>query len=49
MIRFTIHMPEGLHEMLCWLAYKERRSRQTIVLEILEKALVDVKNEEKEN
>lgn len=42
MIRLTIRISEQLHEKLRWLAYKERRSQQVLLEEILEKALADV-------
>ena len=42
MVRLTIRMPDELHERLRWLAYKERRSQQTIVLELLQKGLARV-------
>lgn len=42
MIRLTIRIPEELHEKLRWLCYKERRSQQVILEEILEGALADV-------
>jgi predicted transcriptional regulator len=43
MIRLTIRISDQLHEKLRWLCYKERRSQQVILVEILEKALADVK------
>ncbi len=43
MVRYTIRMPDELHEKLRWLAYKERRSQHDIMLEVLEKALAEVK------
>jgi predicted DNA-binding protein len=42
MVRLTIRMPDELHEKLRWLVYKERRSQQTIVLELLQKGLEKV-------
>jgi predicted transcriptional regulator len=42
MIRLTIRVSEELHEKLRWLAYKERRSQQVLLEELLEKALADV-------
>ncbi len=41
--RFTIRIPDELHEKLRWVAYKERRSIQTQLLELIKKALADVK------
>jgi plasmid stability protein len=35
-------MPEDIHEKLRWQAYKERRSQQAILLEIVTKALEKV-------
>ena len=43
MVRLSLRVSEELHEKLRWLAFKERRSQHTIVLEILEKALANVK------
>lgn len=43
MVRYTIRMSDELHEKLRWRAYKEHRSQHDIMLEILEKALVNVK------
>ena len=42
MIRMTLRLPEELHEKLRWLAYKERRSQHSIVLELIEKRLAKV-------
>ena len=42
MVRLTIRMSDELHERLRWLSYKERRSQQELLIEILEKALADV-------
>ena len=42
MIRLTIRISDELHEKLRWLAYKERRSQQVLLEELLEKALADV-------
>jgi len=42
MVQLTLRLPDELHEKLRWLAYKERRSQQVIMLEILEKALAKV-------
>lgn len=43
MVRLTIRISEELHEKLRWLSYQGRRSQQTMLVEILEKALADVK------
>jgi predicted HicB family RNase H-like nuclease len=43
MERLTLRLPDELHAKLRWLAYKERRSLNSILLEVLEKALADVK------
>ena len=43
MIRLTIRISEELHEKLRWLAYKERRSQQVLLEEIIEKALEKIK------
>ena len=43
LVRLTIRLPEELRERIRWLAYKERRSVNSILLEVIEKALVDVK------
>lgn len=48
MVGFTVRMPEKMHEKLRWLAFKERRSQHAVVMEILEKALADVKVPEEE-
>ena len=42
MMRLTIRISDELHEKLRWLAFKERRSQQVILVELLEKALADV-------
>ncbi|MHB9132616.1 MAG: ribbon-helix-helix protein, CopG family [Armatimonadota bacterium] len=39
MIRFTMRLPDELHEKVRWLAFKERRSQHEIILEALEKAM----------
>lgn len=49
MVRFTLRMPEELHEKLRWLAFKQRRSQQVVLMEIIEKALADVKVPEEES
>ena len=38
MVQLTLRIPEELHEKIRWLAYKERRSQQTLILEALETA-----------
>ena len=43
MFRFSVRMPEEMHAKLRWLAYKQRRSIHAIVMEILVKALADVR------
>lgn len=50
MVRLTIRISEELHEKLRWLAYKERRSQQILLEEIIEKALakIEVPKEAKE-
>jgi len=48
MVRLTIRIPDELHEKLRWLSYRERRSQQILLQEILEKALADVKLPEEE-
>jgi len=49
-VRLTIRISEELHEKLRWLAYKERRSQQILLEEIIEKALakIEVPKEAKE-
>lgn len=43
MTRLTIRISEELHEKLRWMAFKERRSQQVLLEEILEKALGEVR------
>jgi len=43
MVRYTIRLPDELSDKLRWLAYKQRRSQHSIVLELLEKGLKDVR------
>lgn len=43
MIRLTIRIPNELHDKIRWLSFKERRSQQVLVVEILERALAGVK------
>jgi predicted DNA-binding protein len=42
MPKLTLVVPEEVHEKLRWLSYKQRRSQQTILLEIVQKALARV-------
>ena len=42
MVRLTIRISDELHEKMRWLAFRERRSQQVLLVEILEKALADV-------
>jgi predicted DNA-binding protein len=42
MPKLTLVVSEELHEKLRWLSYKQRRSQQMILLEIVEKALAKV-------
>ncbi len=42
MIQLSLRLPDELYEKLRWLAYKERRSQHSIILQILEKALAKV-------
>jgi predicted transcriptional regulator len=49
MVRLTIRISEELHEKLRWLAFKERRSQQVLLVEIMEKALADVKVPQEDN
>lgn len=48
MIKLTIRLSEELHEKLRWVSYKERKSQQVLLVEIIEKALADVKPPEGE-
>lgn len=43
MKRVTVKVTDKTHEKLRWLSYKERRSQQVIVEEILKRALAKVK------
>lgn len=49
MIRLTIRISDELHEKLRWLCFRERRSQQVLLAEILEKALADVQVPEEES
>jgi predicted DNA-binding protein len=42
MVRLTIRITDETHEKLRWLSYKERRSQQVILEEMIEKALAKV-------
>ena len=42
MVRLTIRISDEMHEKLRWLSYKQRRSQQVILEDILEKALAKV-------
>ena len=42
-ISLTIRVSNELHEKLRWISYKERRSQQVILVELLEKVLAEVK------
>lgn len=48
MVRLTLRLPDEVHEKIRWLSYKERRSMQAIITELLENALkeIDVQKEE---
>ena len=48
MTRITIRISYELHDKLRWLSYKERRSQQILIEEIIEKALADVRVPEEE-
>lgn len=43
MKRITLRMSDELHQKLRWLAFKERCSQHSIVLELVEKALAKVR------
>jgi len=43
MIRLTIRIPDELHDKLRWFCFKERRSQQIVLAEMIEQALKDVK------
>jgi predicted DNA-binding protein len=49
MVRLTIRITEELHEKLRWLSFRERKSQQVLLVEIIEKAVakVDVPKEAK--
>jgi predicted DNA-binding protein len=43
MRRITLRIPDEIYEKLRWLSYRDRQSQHAIIMEILEKALNDVK------
>lgn len=47
--RLTLRIPDELHEKLRWLSYKNRKSVNSILLDVLEKALAGVKVPEEED
>jgi predicted transcriptional regulator len=42
MVRLTLRISDELHEKLRWLAFRERRSQHSIMVELLEKGLAKV-------
>lgn len=42
MANMTLRLPDDLYEKLRWLAYQERRSQHSIVIQILEEGLKNV-------
>jgi predicted HicB family RNase H-like nuclease len=42
MERFTLRLPEEVYEKIRYLAYKERKSQNTVIIEVLAKALESV-------
>ena len=42
MVRMTLRLPEERHDKLRWVAFKERRSQHSIVLELIERHLAKV-------
>ena len=50
MVALTLRLPDEVHDKLRWLAFKERRSQQAILLELIEKGLskVEVPKEAKD-
>ena len=42
MPKLTLVVSDEVHEKLRWLSYKQRRSQQTILLEMVENALAKV-------
>jgi len=49
MVRLSIRISDELHDKLRYLAFKERRSQQKLLLEMVEKALSDVKVPEEDS
>ena len=43
MVKFTLRITEELHEKLRWLAFKQHRTQNAILIELLEKAVEGVK------
>jgi len=41
-VRLTLRLPDDLHDKIRWLSYRDRRSMQEIMIELLQKALVAV-------
>jgi len=48
MVRVTLRLPDELHAKLRWLAYKERKSQNDLLLAMVEKALAKVEVPEEE-
>lgn len=48
MVKLTLRVSEELHEKLRWLSFRTRKSQNDILVELLEKALADVKVPEEE-
>ncbi len=42
MPKLTLQLPDDLYEKLRWLAYREKRTHQAILLEIVERTLSTV-------
>ena len=42
MVRLSLRVSDEVHAKLRWLSYKERRSQQVILEEVVEKALAKV-------
>jgi predicted transcriptional regulator len=43
MVKLTLRISEETHEKLRWLAFKQHRSQHAILLELLEKAVENVR------
>ena len=43
MAKLTLRVPDDLHRKLRWLAFKNHKSQQAILLELVEKALSRVR------